>query len=56
MDSAESAQELMEGMRIYYNFCREHSTLGKTPAEMAGIRIAGKNKWLTLIQNASRSK
>jgi len=27
---------------------------GKTPAEVAGIEIKGENKWLTLIQNASR--
>lgn len=40
MDKAESAQELVEGIRMYYNFCREHSTLGKTPAEMAGTRLA----------------
>ncbi len=39
MDSAESAQELMEGVRIYYNFCREHSSLGKTPAEMVGVKL-----------------
>jgi len=26
---------------------------GKTPAEMCGIEIKGKNKWITLIQNAS---
>ncbi|KAG2472005.1 MAG: hypothetical protein NPMRTHETA2_2270002 [Nitrosopumilales archaeon] len=24
---------------------------GKTPAEKCGIKIEGKNKWLTLIQN-----
>jgi hypothetical protein len=27
---------------------------GKTPAEAAGIKVEGQNKWLTLIQNASR--
>jgi len=26
----------------------------KTPAEACGIKIEGDNKWLTLIQNASR--
>jgi hypothetical protein len=26
----------------------------KTPAELAGIEIKGENKWLTLIQNASK--
>jgi hypothetical protein len=29
---------------------------GKTPAEAAGINIEGTNKWLTLIQNASRKE
>lgn len=27
---------------------------GKTPAELCGIQVNGDNKWLTLIQNASR--
>ncbi len=29
---------------------------GKTPAEAAGIKTKGENKWLTLIQNASLGK
>jgi len=28
---------------------------GKTPSDMAGIKIEGDNKWITLIQNASKS-
>jgi hypothetical protein len=28
---------------------------GKTPSEACGITIEGKNKWMTLIQNASNS-
>jgi len=28
----------------------------KTPAEKCGIEIEGNNKWLTLIQNASKEK
>jgi hypothetical protein len=28
---------------------------GKTPADKAGIEIQGDNKWITLIQNASKS-
>jgi hypothetical protein len=27
---------------------------GQTPADKAGIEVKGKDKWLTLIQNASR--
>ena len=52
MNTKECAQKIIEVMRIHYNFLREHSKLGKTPAEQAGIKIEGKNKPLTLIQNS----
>lgn len=29
---------------------------GKTPAEVCGINIEGKNKWMTIIQNAKKPK
>ncbi len=29
---------------------------GKEPAEKCGIEIEGNNKWITLIQNASKDK
>jgi transposase-like protein len=46
---------ILSGMQIYHNYVRPHMALdGRTPAELAGIRIDGENKWLTLIQNASR--
>ena len=33
---------------------RPHEGLnGETPAERSGIKVDGKNKWLTIIQNAS---
>jgi transposase-like protein len=54
MNTRDSAQKIIEAMRIHYNFCREHSKLGKTPAEASGIRIEGENKLLTLIQNSSQ--
>jgi len=42
------------GYQIYHNYIRPHEALqGKTPAEACGIRVEGKNKWLTLIQNAT---
>jgi putative transposase len=45
--------EILTGYQLYHNYFREHEGLaGKTPAEVAGIRIEGKNKWLTVIQNA----
>ncbi len=48
---------ILKGLQIYHNFVRPHQALdGKTPADLAGIKVMGKNKWLTLIQNASREK
>ncbi len=45
---------ILRGYQVYHNFIRPHMSLdGKTPAEAAGIRIEGDNKWLTIIQNAS---
>jgi len=46
---------ILKGLQIYHNFVRPHQALdGKTPADLAGIHVHGENKWLTLIQNASR--
>lgn len=46
---------LIGGYQIYHNYLRPHMGLnGQTPAEKCGIDIQGDNKWLTLIQNASR--
>jgi putative transposase len=54
MDHKESAQTLMEAMRIYHNYVRTHQGLdGRTPAEASGIKIEGENKLMTLIRNAS---
>ena len=45
---------ILQGYQIYHNFIRPHEGLnGKTPAEACGITVEGKNKWQTLIQNAS---
>lgn len=45
---------IITGYQIYHNYVRPHEALkGKTPAEACGIKIEGKDKWLTLIQNAS---
>jgi transposase-like protein len=46
-DSA--SKNLLDGYVTYYNFCRKHMSLGKTPAEAAGIGISG---WKDLIVNA----
>jgi transposase-like protein len=45
---------ILTGCQIYHNYVRPHMALdGKTPAEVAGIEIKGKDKWLTIIQNAN---
>ena len=45
---------ILKGEQIYHNYIRPHMGLdGMTPADKAGIEVRGKNKWLTLIQNAS---
>lgn len=46
---------LLKGYQLYHNYVRPHMGLnGLTPAEACGVKIEGDNKWLTLIQNASR--
>jgi hypothetical protein len=46
---------LIKGLQIYHNYIRPHEGLeGKTPAEAAGITVEGKNKWVTIIQNATQ--
>lgn len=35
----QSAEALLMGQRVYYNFVRPHMTLDKTPAERAGIKL-----------------
>jgi len=45
---------ILKGYQIFHNYIRPHQGLeGKTPAEACGITVKGKNKWITLIQNAS---
>ena len=47
---------ILKGYEIYHNYMRNHIALdGKTPAQACGIEVNGDNKWITLIQNASRS-
>jgi transposase-like protein len=47
---------ILSGYQLFHNYIREHEGLnGKTPAEAGGIKIEGKNKWITLIQNAKKT-
>lgn len=46
---------ILKGYQVFHNYLRPHEGLdGKTPAEACGIKVEGGNKWITLIQNASR--
>lgn len=54
-----SAQTLMKGMEIYYNWIRNHQALeGKTPSELAcpNVELQNKNGWLELIQRGYDGK
>ncbi|MGA2785747.1 MAG: hypothetical protein ABSF09_13725 [Candidatus Bathyarchaeia archaeon] len=55
--SSTTIEPILTGYQIYHNYIRPHEALeGKTPAEVAGIQIRGKDRWMTIIQNAkSRS-
>ena len=54
LDDMKTAQTMMDGMRIYYNFLRPNSALdGKTPAQKANIET-DEAKWMSLIKKASR--
>lgn len=46
---------ILDGYKLFHNYIRPHMGLGgQTPADKVGIKIEGDNKWITVIQNASR--
>jgi hypothetical protein len=46
---------ILTGLEIFHNYVRPNEGLeGDTPSERAGIKVEEENKWLTLIQNASK--
>jgi hypothetical protein len=46
---------ILTGYQLFHNFIRPHMGFdGKTPAELCGIQVDGENKWLTIIQAATR--
>ena len=49
--SVNSANIIMKGFEVHYNFIRPHLALkGKTPSELAtDIKLNNPNKWLSLI-------
>ncbi len=47
---------ILKGYQIFHNYLRPHEALdGQTPADKCGIKVEGDNKWITLIQNASKN-
>ena len=55
LEDEPTAQTIVDGFRIYYNFIRPHQALnGKTPAEKANMQLNLKGKkWLKLIKMAT---
>jgi transposase-like protein len=56
LDDEQTAQTMMDGLRIYYNFMRPHMALdGKTPAQEARIADSSTSEnWLSLIKKANQ--
>ena len=54
--SVESANAIMRGLEIYYNFIRKHQTLNRAPYELAcpDLKLSSNNKWLELIKLSKR--
>jgi transposase-like protein len=46
---------ILPGLEIFHNYIRPNEGLdGRTPSEVAGIQVNGENRWMTIIQNASK--
>jgi hypothetical protein len=44
------------GNRIVIATTAAEALNGQTPSEAAGIKVEGENRWITLIQNASKKE
>ena len=49
-----TAGTLLTGWAIHYNYVRKHQSIGKTPAQAAGLEISG--GWMELITLATQQK
>lgn len=58
LDNSKAAQELVDAIRIHYNFIRPHQAIGgQSPAEAAGIDLnLGENKIENLMKQAAITK
>ena len=46
---------ILKGYETCHNYIRNHIALdGKAHAQACGFEVNGENKWITLIQNASK--
>jgi hypothetical protein len=46
-----SAPILMQGIILQHNYIEAHTTTGKVPSELAGLKMElGQNRWLGLIK------
>lgn len=58
LDDEATAQTMIDGLQIYYNFLRPHMALdGKTPAQKVKIisDLESEN-WVSLIKKATKAK
>jgi hypothetical protein len=47
------SRQIAEGQRIHCNFMKPHEALeGQTPAQVAGIGLQGKDKWMELLRTS----
>jgi len=53
--SVESANAIMKGYEIFYNFIRKHQSIKRYPYELAipELKLYSENKWLELIKMAN---
>jgi transposase-like protein len=57
MNDEAKTEAMLDGWFVFYNFLRPHSSLGgKTPAEVAGIKLDLTNRWESLIDLAIKWK
>ena len=54
--SIHSANAILKGFEIYYNFVTKHQAIKKCPYELATDLKLGKNKWLDLIYTSKEEK
>lgn len=53
-DNPDGAAALSEGWRVHYNLVRDHTALGKTPGEAAGLPPIDGFRWEQIIRAATK--